>query len=160
MPKSKHIRKNKRRNKAKPSPQRRASESQALYMRSFEISDDIKDTYRPGIMDEIVEATLKFKEGRVKEAQADFASIIEREPRAKEAHMNLAVTYAELGDEATAETLTRQTIEKFPHYAMPCPASTWPAHTCTKIKLRKLEKRYCLWISFANSPQLNFKTTP
>jgi Flp pilus assembly protein TadD len=119
MPKSKHTRKNKRRDKAKPSSQRRASDSQALYMRSLEISDDIKDTYRPGITEEIAEATLKFKEGRVEEAQADFASIIEREPQAREAYMNLAVTYAHLGDEATAEMLTRQTMEKFPHYALP-----------------------------------------
>jgi Flp pilus assembly protein TadD len=90
-----------------------------LQLRSFEIKDEIDETYQAGIPDDIADATIMLQEGRIEEAKAAFESIIEREPRAREAYLNLAVAYAQLGDEATAETLTRQALDRFPHYAMP-----------------------------------------
>lgn len=117
MPKSKHTRKNKRRDKVGPPPQRRSLAG--VQLRTFEIRDEIDETYLPGIPDELGDATVMVREGRIKEAKAAFESIIEREPRAREAYLNLAVAHALLGDEATAEALIQQTLEKFPNYAMP-----------------------------------------
>jgi len=117
MPKSKHNRKDKRRNKGGPPARRRLPKG--VQLRSFTISDEIDHNYQPGIPDELAEATIMLREGRIKEAKAAFERIIEREPRAREAYLNLAVAYVHLGDEATAETLMRQTLEKFPDYAMP-----------------------------------------
>jgi tetratricopeptide (TPR) repeat protein len=116
MPKSKHTRKDKRRNKSGPPPKKRTLEG--LQFRTFEISDAIDQNYQPGIADEMVEAILMLREGRAEEAKAAFERIIEREPRVREAYLNLAVAHAYLGDEATAETLTLQTLDKFPDYAM------------------------------------------
>lgn len=117
MPKSKHTRKNKRRDRPGLSPKKR--DLAGLQLRSLEIKDEIDETYQAGIPEDIGNATIMMQEGRFGEAKAAFESIIEREPRAREAYMNLAVAYAQLGDEATAETLTRQALDRFPHYAMP-----------------------------------------
>ena len=119
MPKSKHTRKNKRRDRGGPPPKRRNSALAGIQLRAFEIKDEIDETYQPGIPDEIADATIKLRDGQAEEAKAAFESIIEREPRAREAYLNLAVAYALQGDETTAETLTRQLLDKFPNYAMP-----------------------------------------
>jgi tetratricopeptide (TPR) repeat protein len=88
-------------------------------VRTFEISDEVKDTYKPGVMDEIAEATAMLRRGRLDEAKAAFQGIIEREPRAREAYANLAVTYMQSGDEEAAEALLRETADKFPLYVFP-----------------------------------------
>lgn len=116
MPKSKHNRKNKRTNKGGARPKNRLPEG--LQLRAFTIKDEIDYSYQPGIPDELAEATIMLREGRVKEAKTAFERIIEREPRAREAYLNLAVAHLHLGDETTAETLMRQTLDKFPNYAM------------------------------------------
>ncbi|NJN98807.1 MAG: tetratricopeptide repeat protein [Anaerolineales bacterium] len=116
MPKSKHNRKNKRTNKGGARPKNRLPEG--LQLRAFTIKDEIDYSYQPGIPDELAEATIMLREGRVKEAKTAFERIIEREPRAREAYLNLAVAHIRLGDETTAETLMRQTLDKFPNYAM------------------------------------------
>ncbi len=116
MPKSKHNRKNKRTSKSGPRPKNRLPEG--IQLRSFMIKDEIDYSYQPGIPDELAEATIMLREGRIKEAKAAFERIIEREPRAREAYLNLAVAYIHQGDETTAETLMRQTLDKFPNYAM------------------------------------------
>jgi tetratricopeptide (TPR) repeat protein len=119
MPKSKHTRKNKHRDRGGPPPKKRSSALAGIQLRAFEIRDEIDETYQPGIPDEIADATIKLQEGQFEEAKAAFERIIEREPCAREAYLNLAVTYALQGDETTAETMTRQLLEKFPTYAMP-----------------------------------------
>ncbi len=119
MPKSKHTRKDKHRAKRGPTPLQRSLARQGLQLRSFEIRNEIDETYAPGIPDEIAEATIKLQQGRVEEAKAAFERIIEREPRAREAYMNLAAAYAFQGDEATAEAMAWQIIEKFPTYPLP-----------------------------------------
>jgi Tfp pilus assembly protein PilF len=117
MPKSKHTRKNKRRDKGGPPPKKR--NLAGLQLRTFEIRDEIDETYQSGIADELAEATRQLQRGQFEQGKAAFERIIEREPRAREAYLNRAVAYAQLGDEATAESLTWQTLEKFPDYAMP-----------------------------------------
>jgi Flp pilus assembly protein TadD len=117
MPKSKHTRKNKRRDRPGLPPKKR--DLAGLQLRSLEIKDEIDETYQAGIPDDIAAATIMLQEGRVEAAKAAFERIIEREPRAREAYLNLAVAYAHLGDETTAEALTRQALDRFPHYAMP-----------------------------------------
>ncbi|GIK42070.1 MAG: hypothetical protein BroJett011_59030 [Chloroflexota bacterium] len=117
MPKSKHTRKNKRRARVGPPPKRRSLAG--VQLRTFEIRDEIDETYLPGVPDELGNATIMMREGRIEEVKAAFESIIEREPRAREAYLNLAVAHALLGDETTAEALIRQTLEKFPNYIMP-----------------------------------------
>jgi tetratricopeptide (TPR) repeat protein len=119
VPKSNHTRKNKRRHRVGPPPKRRNSALAGVQLRAFEIRDEIDETYQPGIPAEIADATIKLRDGQIEEAKAAFERIIEREPRAREAYLNLAVAYAQLGDEATAEILTRQLLDKFPTYAMP-----------------------------------------
>lgn len=116
MPKSKHNRKNKRTNKGGPQPKNRLPEG--VQLRSFIIGNEVDRDYQPGIPDELSEATIMLREGRIKEAKAALERIIEREPRAREAYLNLAVAYIHLGDKTTAETLTWQTLDKFPNYAM------------------------------------------
>ncbi|MBI1877352.1 MAG: tetratricopeptide repeat protein [Chloroflexi bacterium] len=118
MPKSKHTRKNKRRAKGGPPPRRNLARA-GLQLKTYEIRNEIDETYQPGIPDEIADATLMLQKGRFDEAKAAFERIIAREPRAREAYLNLAVAYGLQGDETTAEALTRQTLEKFPNYAMP-----------------------------------------
>jgi len=121
MTRSRRKRRRKRRQKGiPPMPARMRKLAQAGYhVRAFEISDDVEDTYKPGITDEIVEATILLKRGCVDEAKATFQSIIEREPRAREAYTNLAAAYTMSGDEETAEALSREAMEMFPMYVLP-----------------------------------------
>jgi tetratricopeptide (TPR) repeat protein len=118
MPKSKHTRKNKRRNRVGPPPRRNLARS-GLQLKTYEIRDEIDETYQPGIPEDLADATIMLQEGQFEEAKAAFERIIEREPRAREAYLNLATAYGLQGDEATAETLTRQTLEKFPNNILP-----------------------------------------
>ena len=136
MAKSKKKRKRKRRSKRKsqsrssvPASVRKklAQAGPGLQIRAFEISDEVKDTYKPGITDEIAEATILLKGGLLGEAKAAFRRIIEREPRAKEAYSNLAVAYKLSGDKEAAEALFRESVEKFPRYVFP---RTNLAQTC------------------------------
>ena len=134
MAKSKKRRKRKSRAKSKSRPsvpagmrKKLAQAGARLQIRAFEISDEVKDTYKPGITDEIAEATILLKGGHLGEAKAAFRRIIEREPRAKEAYSNLAAAYKLSGDEEAAEALFRETMEKFPRYVFP---RTNLAQTC------------------------------
>ncbi len=136
MAKSKKRRKRKRKSQGKsrsrpPAPvgtrKKLAQAGPGLQIRAFEISDEVKDIYKPGITDEIAEATILLKEGHLGEAKAASRRIIEREPRAKEAYSNLAVAYKLSGDEEAAEALFRETMEKFPRYVFP---RTNLAQTC------------------------------
>ena len=86
----------------------------AVQLRAFEIVDDVGGNYKPGITDEIGEATRLFKIGRIDEAQVAFQRVIEREPQAKEAYANLAAVYVQMGDDDTAETIFEETVDKFP----------------------------------------------
>jgi thioredoxin-like negative regulator of GroEL len=90
-----------------------------LQLKTYEIRDEIDETYQPGIPDEIADATILLQKGQFEEAKTAFKQIIEREPRAREAYLNLAAAYGLQGDEATAEILTWQTLDKFPNYVMP-----------------------------------------
>jgi tetratricopeptide (TPR) repeat protein len=100
--------------------------AQAGYqLRAFEIVDDVGGDYKPGIPNEIGEATWLVKTGRLDEAVTAFRRIIEREPRAKEAYVNLAAIYVKMGDEETAEALFREAMGKFPRYVFPRANLAW-----------------------------------
>lgn len=86
---------------------------------SFEITDEVQDTYRSGITEEIADATLLLQGGQFAEARDAFESIVGREPRCREAYANLAVTHLQLGDRDEAEALLQKTIAKFPRYVFP-----------------------------------------
>ena len=88
-------------------------------IRGFKISDEIEERVRPGIAAEMSQATLFLKWGRLAEARDALQSIIQREPRIKEAYSNLAAAYLKLGDSQAAHALWQEAIEKFPRYAYP-----------------------------------------
>ena len=96
-----------------------AQDGTQVRIRSFQISDEAVDTYRPGITDEIGEATVLLKRGHADQAKAAFQSILDREPRAREAYTNLAVACTMSGDEERAEALIREAMRKFPKYVFP-----------------------------------------
>ena len=88
-------------------------------IRAFKISDEINQRFKPGIAEEMSEATLLLKWGRLAEARDAFVSIIQREPRIKEAYSNLALAYLKLGEPWAAQALWQEAIERFPRYAYP-----------------------------------------
>ncbi|MCP4542182.1 MAG: tetratricopeptide repeat protein [Chloroflexi bacterium] len=88
--------------------------------RLFEIADDdAGSNYKRGIRTEIGEATWLVKTGKLDEATTAFQGIIKREPRAKEAYVNLGAIYNKMGDKTAAEALFQETIDKFPRYVFP-----------------------------------------
>ncbi len=103
-----------------PMPAKMQELAQAGYLvRLFEIVDDVGGNYKRGIPDEIGEATWLVKTGRLDEAKTAFQSIIEREPQAKEAYVNLGAIYFKMGDQSAAEALFREMIDQFPRYVFP-----------------------------------------
>jgi len=86
---------------------------------AFEISDEIEETYKSGMAEEMAEATLLLKAGHLVEARDAFERIIQREPRIREAYANLAVAYLNLGDQEKAEAIWQETIANFPQYVFP-----------------------------------------
>lgn len=89
-------------------------------VRLFEIADnDAGSNYKRGIPDEMGEATRLVKTGHLDEAKTAFQSIIEREPRAREAYANLGAIYVKMGDEETGKAIFREAMDKFPRYVFP-----------------------------------------
>jgi tetratricopeptide (TPR) repeat protein len=88
-------------------------------VQAFEISDEVEETYKPGIAEEMADATLLLKTGHLIEARDAFQSVIQREPQIREAYANLAVAYLQLGDQEAAEGLWREAIDMFPRYVFP-----------------------------------------
>jgi tetratricopeptide (TPR) repeat protein len=118
--KSKRKKTGKRKSGPPPMPAKMQKLAQSGYLvRLFEIVNEAGVNYKPGIPDEIGEATWLVKIGRLDEAKTAFQHIIAREPRAKEAYANLGAIYAKMGDEETAEALFREAIDKFPRYVFP-----------------------------------------
>lgn len=112
-------RRGKRRSRSS-TPARARKPAQAGYrVKSFVISDEPKQTYKPGIEDAIIDASTLAQKGRLEEAKAALQRIIAREPRAVEAHSDLAAVHVMLGDEETAEEILREIAEKFPNYVIP-----------------------------------------
>jgi len=101
------------------SPRMRERARAGHQIRAFEISDEIRETHKPGIADQMREATLLLKRGRLTDARDAFQSIIQREPRVKEAYSNLAAAYLKLGDSQAAYALWQEAVVKFPGYVFP-----------------------------------------
>jgi predicted Zn-dependent protease len=111
-------RKNKKGGPPMPAEMRRLAQAGHNVI-AFQVSDDVKNTYKPGITDEIAEATSLAKKKRYAEAKVALQSIIEQEPQAKEAYTNLAAVCQWMGDEATAERIFHEAMVKFPDYPFP-----------------------------------------